>query len=219
MEPNVLDETILDLMLNKAQTTIADFSTNFTLENLNVIKQTVEIVAKELGQNQIYQPNARLLLNFNVGKTDLKTRFPSLEGYKFNASANGLYYMTQKIIALGKIATTIDLLILASHRGLFTLNNDFNDLNFDTTDPDKWALKLTPLGDAGRYLTGELNIRYTNPTPSGLDYPLPGITYETPGVYERIKLDAPFLVSTDSEIQSSYLRALNQIYSSNPFSK
>lgn len=220
MTATTRDELILNKLNEKAVNQIKNFTEDFDFDKLDVVNQTIEIVAKTKTTNQFYEPNTKVQLNFNVLKQKLESLIgEKLKNYLFYGNQNDIYYMTMKEIILNKMRLNINTKLTNDEATLITLANEWNETNFDTTDPDKWTVKITPSIATQRYVTGEISFEYSKPNLSGLDWPLPGVTYDTPGLKQIMQLDAPFLVSTDAEIQNSYLKILNQVCAGNPFSK
>lgn len=219
MDSTTSDEFLLSKLNLKANEQILNFNDDFKLNNLNVVDQTIDIVAKNKNQFQIYEPNAKLTLNFNVQKLNLEDLIgEKLRNYHFDAKSKDVWYLTLKEFALGRMREDINSKLTENEKTLITLDNEFNDSEFDTTDPDHWTVKITPSLNAQRYLKGEITFKYDNPKQSGLDTPIAD-TYDTPGRKQTLQLDAPFLVSSQEEIQNSYLKTLQEVAAGNPFSK
>ena len=71
MTPFTTDEAVLTALTTRANQKIANFTDDFALANLDVVNQTVAIVAKVKSHHQIYQPKTQVVLSFNVGKVDI----------------------------------------------------------------------------------------------------------------------------------------------------
>lgn len=223
MTETTSDNLILFKLHEKAISKRSNFDDDFAFGQLNVNDPTVEIVAKKKSSNQIYEPDAKLSIKFNVAKqnlTDDNIIGNRLNNFQFNAAGYGVYYLSLREIIFNRISYAIDAKLADNYRKAFvSLENDWNKNYFDSLDSDTWTIKLTPSPAVQRYVTGEITFPYTNPGLSALEGPVLGITYDTPGLNQTLQLSAPFLVSTDAEVQANYLKILNETNPDLPFSK